>query len=814
MMRISSLLRIAFAMIGAVIVGLGTYITANAVADLKDIRRAAALADAGGTAMSATVAMSLERSVVQVALAFDDPIPQAFRDIVTQQRNKADEGLAQAIAKVENADFLTTRAAYVSSVQTSLSNVASLRAEIDALLQLPKDQRNAKRAYELPFELKQQVVELKTANELLNNRVAVSTQVSGALQAIQTRAWEVREFGGRARTYFAIATLNEAAISDSERGVLAIDNARALEAWSAILKGGEDLAGIPSAILTEIATADALYFGEYIPLIERLENASIAATDGSRPAYEMTFEEFFGFSNAALGSMETLSQNAGIALAEYWQARESGAVMTAIGSGAFSVLSLAGLVFIYVLLSTRVIGLVCAATRILSQLADGNLDVKVRRNRRELVEIHELFSTVEAFRTALIDAKRLEKEAKEAAELQKQAELREAEQERERAAERSMQAEKENAAAQQNAERERRAVAEIASVVEACAAGDFSSRLSVDDKEGIFAEICDGMNRIGQAADKGLGAVLAALERIAAGDLSQKMPTEFQGVFADIATAMNETTDSLSKTVKEISTSATSMEGATHEIAAATQQLSRRSKSNSSSLAKTAEELSHATTSIRSAASAAATAGKAVKTIEDMAQSGNEVVRQTVGAMSEIKDSSDEIGKVLSLIDDIAFQTNLLALNAGVEAARAGAAGRGFAVVATEVRALARRSSEAASEIATLVGNASENVNRGVELVNSSGEALQKIVAGVEDASTKLKDIVDATNDTSTTISEISQSTQELDADTRQNSSVFNDTEAQVQKLNNVANKLTSSVGAFQLDTRKDERVTSRPKAG
>lgn len=809
-MRISTLLLAAFALIACAMSVLGARVATEAIRDLRDIRNAATLAQADSIAMSATVAMSLERSVVQVALAFQAPIPQPFRDIVTEQRQQADTGLSEALALVASTGFLSTRTEYVTQLETAKARVAQLRSEIDTLLALPKSQRDTDRAYALPFELKQEVVNLKNANTLLRNRVGISTQTASALQAVQMGAWEVREFGGRARTYFAIATLNREQIAPSDQGILAVDNARALEAWSSMQNSVRDIADIPSLVAEDMASADALYFGEYIPLIERLESVSKAAPAGMSPQYEIAFEEFFAFSNEALGSMEKLSQDAGDALIAQWRELRRNSFVVALLSCSFAVMSILGLIAIYWVLHKRVVTLIGAATRILCRLAEGDLDVKIRKNRTELHEIKQLFLTVGILREALIDARKVEENAKASAERQKEAEARLAAEAQERARQKAERAETERIEAQKKSEQENRAAAEIAKVVEACAAGDFSKRLRVDDKQGVFAEICDGMNRIGQTADNGLGAVREALSRIANGDLGHRMAQDLDGVFAEIAGEMNETSASLSATMSEISKSAGSVESASHSIAAATQQLSKRSERNSTSLEETAGELKQMTNTVESAAIAARTAGEAVKTIEVMARSGDQVVERTVSAMSAIKSSSDEIGKVLGVIEDIAFQTNLLALNAGVEAARAGEAGRGFAVVATEVRALAHRSSDAAREIATLVDTSAQHVGTGVDLVNNSGEALKKIVSGVEDASEKLNDIVSAMNDTSYAISEVSRSTNDLDQDTKQNTAVFLETEKSVNALNGVASQLTTSIASFHFEfSGEDSRRTA-----
>ena len=802
-MKLPKLILLAFGVIAVLISTLVGYNLHTAISEARDTDRAAILGRAEAVAMHATVEMSLERSVVQVGLALPDPLPPEFREIVTRQREAADAGLEEAVRLVASLDFLPSTRDFVTQTNAGLAQVAELRAEIDALLAMPAADRDPVRATALPTELKQQVIALRNATEFLRNRIAVSTQVAGALQLVQNRAWEVREFGGRARTYFAIATLSGAPIADADLTALEIDGDRALEAWEALRNGVAGIQSIQASLLEELDAAGELYFGRYVPLTAELEAASRAALPGQRPDYGLEFGEFFETSNAALAAMESLSQNSGASLVRYWEERQTLATLRAATSGAFGLLSLALLVIMYRLVTLRVRGLLGASERIFKHLAAGDFEMDIRRKRPELPEIRELFATVQGFRETFEAARRAEAEAKEISARQREAEMEEARKERDRMAERKALADRERAETEARLKRERRAAAEIAEVVEACAGGDFSRRLEIGDKEGIFREICDGMNRIGEAADAGLGAVHAALDRMASGDLSHRMPDAFAGVFAEIARTMNRTSESLSQTLMRIARSAEQVEASTMTIAASAHDLSQRSESNAGRIERTARELGQISDNVRNAAESAETARGTVEDITAMARDGNEVIRRTVAAIEVIQASSDEISKVLKLIDDIAFQTNLLALNAGVEAARAGDAGRGFAVVASEVRALAHRSSEAAREISGYIATSAGNVRSGVDLVQQSGEAFRRIVAGLEDATLKIHGIVAAASETSTGVSEISEATKGLDADTRQNADVFRETSEAVQSLRKEASSLNAAVGAFRLDGAK-----------
>ncbi|MGR3620733.1 methyl-accepting chemotaxis protein, partial [Pseudophaeobacter sp.] len=188
-----------------------------------------------------------------------------------------------------------------------------------------------------------------------------------------------------------------------------------------------------------------------------------------------------------------------------------------------------------------------------------------------------------------------------------------------------------------------------------------------------------------------------------------------------------------------------------------------------------------------------------------------EVVQSAVSAMTEIEASSNHIGQIISVIDDIAFQTNLLALNAGVEAARAGEAGKGFAVVASEVRALAQRSSDAAMEIKTLIGDSSKQVARGVDLVGNAGDALASITGQVSHISKLVSGIAEGAVEQSTGLGEINTGVTQLDQVTQQNAAMVEQSTAAGQLLSTDSSKLAELIAVFKLEG--GGAVTQMPKA-
>jgi methyl-accepting chemotaxis protein len=195
----------------------------------------------------------------------------------------------------------------------------------------------------------------------------------------------------------------------------------------------------------------------------------------------------------------------------------------------------------------------------------------------------------------------------------------------------------------------------------------------------------------------------------------------------------------------------------------------------------------------QNAANALQARGLAEK-VRGAADDGEKVMNEMNRAMSEIKSSSDDVGKIIKTIDEIAFQTNLLALNAAVEAARAGDAGKGFAVVAEEVRSLAQRSVAAARESAGKIETAIVKTNAGVETAKKVGTALGEMSANVRKANELIGEIAAASQEQSQGIEQINIAVQQMDKVVQSNAANAEETASASEELTAQAESLREAV--------------------
>ena len=316
--------------------------------------------------------------------------------------------------------------------------------------------------------------------------------------------------------------------------------------------------------------------------------------------------------------------------------------------------------------------------------------------------------------------------------------------------------------------------------------------------------------RINEDQEKIVASLGQALQRLSNGDLTADLSQTFPQDYEQLRLDYNSAVIALREAVGAVMQNVDSIRNETTEITSAADDLSRRTEKQAATLEQTAAALDELTTSVRSAAEGADAASKMSADAQSNAEEGGNIARKAVEAMDGIKTSSQEISKITSVIDDIAFQTNLLALNAGVEAARAGEAGRGFAVVATEVRALAQRSSDAAREINGLISSSSDQVQQGVDLVDRTGTALSSIVSSFSDISQRVAEIASSARQQSAGLNEINVAVNELDHVTQQNAAMFEETTAASHSLTSEADALSAVISRFQMgDTGRLQVVKS-----
>ncbi len=336
-------------------------------------------------------------------------------------------------------------------------------------------------------------------------------------------------------------------------------------------------------------------------------------------------------------------------------------------------------------------------------------------------------------------------------------------------------------------------VADANTLSQAAIDGRLATRADASKHQGDFRKIVQGVNDTLDAVIEPINEAKRILQNLSHKDFSKLMEGTYKGDHAVIKESMNETIDSINYVLQEVLQSTDQVVSGADQVAGASQALSSGASEQASSVEELSASMQELSSQTKLNAENAVQASKLAVATKDTAEHGNSQMRDMIRAMEEINEASQEITKVVKMIDDIAFQTNLLALNAAVEAARAGVHGKGFAVVANEVRNLAQRSAKATKDTTELVEKTVKRVEKGSKIAEETGRILADIVGNVTKVTDFVEEISSASNEQATGINQasaglgqVSQVTQQVAANSEESAAASEELSGQAEQLKHI----------------------------
>jgi methyl-accepting chemotaxis protein len=409
-------------------------------------------------------------------------------------------------------------------------------------------------------------------------------------------------------------------------------------------------------------------------------------------------------------------------------------------------------------------------------------------------------------------------------------------------------------------------LAELAATTEAIADGDLERSITIETAElaiesrdelgdlaGAFNEMIVGLRATGHALsqitaglnrrvqaereskerfERTVSQYLTFVERVVDGDLTARLTLhDYSNGNDDLATLgyhLNSMVASLCETITQLREATFKITAAANQIMAATTQQATGASEQSAAIAQTTTTIDEVKAIVEQSFSKAQAVAEQAQRTRDISETGEQAVAETVATMNEIRDrvtglagnilalsqQTQQIGEIITTVNEIASQSNLLALNASVEAARAGEHGKGFAVVATEVRNLAEQSKQATAQVASILNEiqratnaavmateeGSKGVEGGVRQTRQTGETIRQLATSISESAGAAQQIVASARQQTTGVEQIAMAMQNINQATMQNLGATRQTEQAAQDLSDLVTQMEVLVMRYRLE--------------